>query len=118
MKKIVSMTLALLLVLTVFTVSAAAESAASAQEEPDWTLPDTIEMTSTVTAMFNQAMEGLTGVSYEALAFLGEKDGTYCVLCRGTAVYPDAKPGYALVYVNDTGVQNIWEIWMDKHANP
>ena len=45
-----------------------------------------------------------------------EKDGLYCVLCRATVVFPDAKPYYALVYVNDKGLQNIWDIWMGAHA--
>ena len=84
---------------------------------PDWTIPDTIEMTATATEVFNKAIKGLVGVKYEPLGYLGEKDGTYCILCRTAVVYPGAKPGYALVYVNDAGVQNIWDIWMDKHAN-
>ena len=59
---------------------------------------------------------GLTGVGYEPVGYLGEKDGVYCVLCRATVVYPGAKPFYALVYVSDEGLQNIWEIWMGVHA--
>ena len=91
----------------------------TAEEEPaDWNLPETIEMTSAAADAFHHAMESLVGVNYEPLGFLGEKEGTYCILCRATVVYPGAKPTYALVYVNETGVQNIWEIWMDKHANP
>ena len=90
----------------------------SEMDDSDWTLPDTIEMTSAVTELFNKGMEGLVGVNYEPLGYLGEKDGLYCILCRATVVYPGAVPYYALVYVNDDGIQNIWEIWMDKHANP
>ena len=69
-----------------------------------------------VTVVFEKAMDGLTGVGYEPVGYLGEKDGVYCVLCRATVVYPDAKPYYALVYVNDEGLQNIWDIWMGFHA--
>lgn len=82
----------------------------------DWNLPETIEMTDEVTAIYGKAMEGLTGVNYEPLGYLGEKDGVYCVLCRATVVYPNAKPYYALVYVSEAGLQNIWEIWMGAHA--
>ena len=69
-----------------------------------------------VTSVFGKAMDGLTGVGYEPVGYLGEKDGVYCVLCRATVIYPDAKPYYALVYVSDEGLQNIWDIWMGAHA--
>ncbi len=88
----------------------------AAAPDADWNLPETIEMTEEVTAVFEKAMKGLTGVRYEPVGYLGEKDGLYCVLCRATVVYPDAKPYYALVYVSDEGLQNIWDIWMGAHA--
>ena len=132
MKKIAAAVLAAMMVLSLVACAGAEEKAETqeqtqAQEQAqtetttpdaDWNLPETIEMPEEVTAVFEKAMDGLTGVSYEPVGYLGEKDGLYCVLCRATVVFPDAKPYYALVYVNETGVQNIWEIWMDKHANP
>ena len=84
--------------------------------DADWNLPETIEMPDEVTAVFENAMDGLTGVGYEPVGYLGEKDGVYCVLCRATVIYPDAKPYYALVYVSDEGLKNIWDIWMGAHA--
>ena len=33
-----------------------------------------------------------------------------------TLVSPDAKPYYALVYVTEDGLQNIWDIWMGAHS--
>ena len=84
--------------------------------DADWNLPETIEMSDDVTAVFDKAIAGLTGVEYEPLGYLGEKDGVYCVLCRATNVYPDAKPYYALVYVGNDGIHNIWDIWMGAHA--
>ena len=84
--------------------------------DADWNLPETIEMPDEVTAVFEKAMDGLTGVGYEPVGYLGEKDGVYCVLCRATVIYPDAKPYYALVYVSDEGLKNIWDIWMGAHA--
>jgi hypothetical protein len=102
-----------------------AEEAAKPQEQTqtetttpdaDWNLPKTIEMPDEVTSVFEKAMDGLTGVGYEPIGYLGEKDGVYCVLCRAAVIYPDAKPYYALVYVSDEGLQNIWEIWMGVHA--
>lgn len=112
MKKIAAL---LLLTAVLFSASALAE----APHDAGWNLPETIEMTDEATALFSSAMNNAPdGVSYEALGFLGEKDGLYCLLCRITAVTPDAKPVYALVYVNEAGLQNTWEIWMDKHAAP
>lgn len=110
MKKIIAL---LLLTAILFSVSALAE------DQDAWNLPETIEMTDEAAALFNSAMSSAPdGVRYEALGFLGEKDGLYCLLCRMTAVTPDAKPVYALVYINEAGLQNTWEIWMERHATP
>ena len=101
--------------------SASPKQSQQTQEEAstpdaDWNLPETLEMTDEVSEVFTGAMEGLTGVDYEPLGFLGEKDGVYCVLCRATVAAPNATPYYTLVYVNDQGVQNIWDIWMGAHS--
>ncbi len=108
MKKLLALIIAALLLIG----TACAENT----HDADWTLPETIEMTEEITAIFEQAMTGLVGVRYEPLGYLGEKEGIYCILCRATVVYPGATPYYALVYVNDAGVQNIWDIWMDAHS--
>lgn len=110
--------IALFLALVVLAGMSVACASAEAPDDSAWILPETIEMTEKVTDVFNEAMKNLLGVHYEPLGYLGEKDGTYCILCRATVVVPDAKPYYALVYVNAAGVQNIWDIWMDKHASP
>ena len=92
-------------------------SEAGASRDADWTLPETTDLTEEASACFNEAMAGLVGVNYEPLGLLAEKDGLYCVLCRATVIYPDAKPYYVLVYVNDAGIQNIWDLWLDAHAS-
>ena len=130
MKKIAAAVLAVLMVLSLAACAGAEEKpktqaqtqtqeqtqTEAATPDADWNLPETIEMSDEVTVVFEKAMDGLTGVGYEPVGYLGEKDGVYCVLCRATVVYPDAKPYYALVYVSDDGMQNIWDIWMDAHA--
>ena len=130
MKKIAAAVLAVLMVLSLAACAGAEEKpktqaqtqtqeqtqTEAATPDDDWNLPETIAMTEEVTAVFEKAMDGLTGVDYEPIGYLGEKDGVYCVLCRATVVYPDAKPYYALVYVSDDGVENIWDIWMGAHA--
>ncbi len=126
MKKITALLLAMLLAMT--SALALAENAAAEQPEgealeetvrdADWTIPETTEMTEEVKALFEKAMEGLLGVDYEPLGALAEKEETWCILCRATVVYPGAKPYYALVYVNESGVQNIYDLWLGAHAEP
>ena len=76
----------------------------------------------------DKATEKLMGVGYEPVAVLAteedkEEEGTTvtCFLCRGTVVYPGAKPYYVLMYVRkaadgEVSVQNIWELWIEPHS--
>ena len=121
MKKSLLIMVCVLLLALVACAKKTPEQTNKAQEEhttpdADWTLPETIELTEEVREIFSNAMNGLVGVDYEPLGFMGEKDGVYCILCRAAVVYPDAKPYYSLVYVTDQGVQNIWDIWMGAHS--
>ena len=112
-----------LLIITVFMMfslsacnSKKEQIGSSGNPDTDWNLPETIQMSDDITAVFDKAMNDLTGVDYEPLGYLGEKDGVYCILCRARVVSPDAKPYYALVYVGSDGVHNIWDIWMGAHS--
>ena len=52
---------------------------------------------------YKKAMEGLVGVSYKPVAYLGSQvvAGTnYLILCRSRVVYPNAPYGWSLVTVN------------------
>ncbi|MGN1423228.1 MAG: DUF4367 domain-containing protein [Oscillospiraceae bacterium] len=56
-----------------------------------------------VYAAYRQAMDGLTGVSYEPIAYLGSQvvaGSNYLILCRSRVVYPNAPYGWSLVTVN------------------
>ena len=67
-----------------------------------WTPSASPEITEDVQAVFDKAMEGLIGVNYVPVAFLGSQvvAGTnYCLLCQATVVYPDAQPYYVLMYL-------------------
>ncbi len=92
------------------------ETNLSTSPDADWLLPEKIELTDEVSAVFEKAVSDLTGAEYEPLGCLGSRDEVYCILCRVTMIYPDAKPFYALVYVDNEGVRNIWDIWMGAHA--
>ncbi len=55
-----------------------------------------------VRAAFEKAMEGLTGASYEPIAYIGSQlvsGKNYMILCRETLVVPDADSEYAMVTV-------------------
>ncbi|MCR5136640.1 MAG: DUF3574 domain-containing protein [Oscillospiraceae bacterium] len=107
MKKLISCILILIMLWT--PVTALAESSG-------WDMSAATEITEEVRTLFDKAAAGLMGVSYVPVAVLGVQDGTYCILCKATVVYPGAEPKNVLMYVNDDGVQNIYELWIDRHS--
>lgn len=126
MKKTVSLLL-IVSVLLAFGVYAAADNngittvsvepeTASGEEVPEWDMSISPEITEDIKALFDRAMEKLMGVEYTPVAVLGVIDSTYCILCKATVVYPGARPYNVLVYINEDGVQNIYELWIEKHA--
>ena len=67
-----------------------------------WTPSASPEITEEIQAMFDKAMEGLLGVSYVPVAYLGSQvvAGTnHCLLCQAAVVYPGASPYYVLLYL-------------------
>ena len=126
MKKTVSLLL-IVSVLLAFGVYAAADNngittvsvepeTASGEEMPEWDMSISPEITEDIKALFDRAMEKRMGVEYTPVAVLGVIDSTYCILCKATVVYPGARPYNVLVYINEDGVQNIYELWIEKHA--
>jgi len=97
----------LILIFAAFPVTAYAEG---------WDMSVPTEITTEIRELFDKAAAELVGVDYTPVAVLGKDDGTYCILCKASAVYPDAAPYNALVYVNESGIQNIYELWIEKHA--
>ena len=91
-------------------------SALTDADEPEWDMSIPAEITEEIAAVFDSAVEGLTGVNYTPIAVLGKMGDTYCILCKAAVVYPDAKPYNVLVYVNENGIQNVYELWIEKHA--
>ena len=94
-------------------IKASAIPSAGAKE---WDMSISPEITEDVLKIFGKAMDGLTGVNYTPVAVLGVSDDTYCILCKAVVVYPNAKPYNVLVYVNESGIQNIYELWIEEHA--
>ncbi len=67
-----------------------------------WSVPQDTKITEEELKIFNKAIEGLTGVGYEPVAYLGSQvvAGTnHCFLCKSTVVYPGATNRYTLVYI-------------------
>ena len=91
-------------------------SALMTEDDPEWDCSVPAEITEEIRTLFDHAMKGLVGVGYTPIAVLGRQGNTYCILCKAMVVYPNAKPYNALIYINDKGLQNIYEIWIDKHA--
>lgn len=126
MKKTVSLLL-IVSVLLAFGVYAAADNngittvsdepeTASGEEGPEWDMSISPEITEDIRALFDRAMEKRMGVEYTPVAVLGVIDSTYCILCKAAVVYPGARPYNVLVYINEDGVQNIYELWIEKHV--
>lgn len=105
MKKLIACVL--LLIFAAFPAAAYAE---------EWDMAVPTEVTAEIRELFDKAMAELVGVDYTPVAVLGQDDSTYCILCKASAVYPGAAPYNALVYVNESGIQNIYELWIEKHA--
>lgn len=80
-------------------------SAAFAEEGPlsgGWTASDSPEITDEIQAVFDKGLDGLVGVEYVPVAYLGSQvvAGTnHCILAQATAVVPDAQPYYVLIYL-------------------
>ena len=83
----------------------ACESPSSTVDEPlmgGWNETDSPEVPQHILEIFNKATNGMVGVGYKPVAYLGYQvvDGkNHCILCQAKVVYPNSRPYYALVYV-------------------
>lgn len=94
MKRIIALIVAALLAIAV--------ASAEAPLSGGWTPSEDPTVTEEVQTLFDKAMEGLVGVGYVPVAYLGSQvvAGTnHCILAQATVVYPDAAPRYVLIYL-------------------
>ena len=80
-----------------------------------WSAAESTELTEDQRSLFERAMEGMLGVNYEPVAYLGSQvvaGLNHCFLCRATVVYPGAQPAYKLVYIYEAldGSTDVLEI--------
>ena len=67
-----------------------------------WTAAEDTALTDDQRSLFEKALEGLAGVGYEPVAYLGSQvvaGLNHCFLCKATVVYPGTEPTYKLVYI-------------------
>ncbi len=67
-----------------------------------WSASDDSMITDEVKAVFDMATKDLTGVDYQPVAYLGSQvvaGINHAILCRATAVMPEAKPYYTIMYI-------------------
>ena len=75
-----------------------------------WTVAQDPTITPELKAVFDKGMEGLLGVDYTPVAYLGSQvvAGTNrAFLCQAVTVTPDAKPTYVLVYLYEDLSGNV-----------
>ncbi len=105
MKKLFALLMAVMMVFAV--AAAAAEEAtepapAQGMITGGWTPAEDPAVTEELQAVFEKGTEGLLGVGYTPVAFLGSQvvAGTnYAFLCQARVVYPDAKPTFVVVFL-------------------
>ena len=96
MKKLIAVLFAVMMMIAA--VSAVAEAPLSG----GWTPSADPAVTEEIQEIVAKALEGLVGVNYIPVAYLGSQivAGTnYAVLCQATVVYPDAVPSYVIIYI-------------------
>ena len=119
MKRIITVLLSCLLMLSIASAETLVGGWIPVETEAA-VLPDDAQVA------FDKATEGLVGATYAPVALLSTQlvAGTnYCILCQITPVVPDAVPTWNLVYIyadmeGNAEITNVWEIYVDKHAQP
>ena len=103
MKKLFAVLAALLMLMSI----------AAAEDGPlsgGWTPSADPAVTEELQAVLDKGLEGLVGVRYTPVAYLGSQvvTGTnHAFLCQATVVYPGAEPYYTIVYLYEDLQGNV-----------
>ena len=76
-------------------------------DEGGWTTYDVTDLTDDEKTAFQDAFNGMTGVSYDPIAVIAESDNGYYVLFEAQIVYPGTEPYYAVAEINKTETGNL-----------
>ena len=96
MRKLIGILMALMMVFGLACASAEGMLAGG------WQAAEDPAVTEELQAIFDKGLEGLVGVNYVPVAYLGSQvvAGTnHAFLCQGTVVAPDAVPAWKIVYL-------------------
>ena len=99
MKKLFALLLVVLMLTPVFALAEKTPMAGG------WAPAAEPEITEELKALFDKGLEGLLGVNYVPVAYLGSQvvAGTnHCFLCQATVVYPNAESTWVLVYLYES----------------
>ena len=112
MKKLISIVAAILMVLTMLCGAALAEEQTKAGlgVVGGWTVAEDPTVTEEIQALTDKGVEGLLGVHYVPIAYLGSQmvaGKNHAVLCQATVVYPDAKPSLVILYLYEDPEGNV-----------
>ena len=107
MKKLIALLCALLMVLSL--ASALAEEGTGTLSG-GWAAAADPTVTDDVKALLEKGLDGLVGVNYVPVAYLGSQvvAGTnHAILCQATVVYPDAQPYFVIIYLYEDLEGNV-----------
>ena len=99
MKKIFALMLAAVILVSSLTMGCAL---AETPLMGGWAAAEDAAITDEVRALFDKAMEGLVGVNYVPVAYLGSQvvaGRNHAILCQATVVYPGAQPAWKVVFL-------------------
>ena len=99
MKKVIAVLFALMMMVS----AAMAEEVISNQPlAGGWSAAADPTVTDEVRELLAKGLNGLVGVNYEPVAYLGGQvvaGRNHAILCQATVVYPDAQPYWVIIYL-------------------
>ena len=75
-----------------------------------WKAAENPEITEDVQELVKKGLDGLVGVGYVPVAYLGSQvvAGTnHAILCQATVIYPDAQPSFVILYLYEDLQGNV-----------
>ncbi|MBQ6383046.1 MAG: hypothetical protein IJJ42_05570 [Clostridia bacterium] len=112
MKKLTAIAMAIMMVLMMICGAALAEEQTKAGlgVVGGWEVAEDPTITEEIQALTDKGVEGLLGVHYVPVAYLGSQmvaGRNHAVLCQATVVYPDAKPTLVILYLYEDPEGNV-----------
>ena len=110
MKKLIAVMLVLMMLIPAAMAENATETESTAGICGGWTTAKDKTITKEIRSLVKKATKDLVGVKYEPVRYLGSQvvAGTnHRILCKATAVYPDAEPTMKILYLYEDLSGNV-----------